>query len=71
MELVKPAAILAAGIVIAVAVYSYSSPYQSCVRAVEATMYTPHPKPEGWRPRKYSPMQASRICARRLKGVPK
>ena len=35
MNLVKPAVILAVGIVVAVAVFSYFSPYQSCVRGVE------------------------------------
>ena len=35
MSLVKAAAILAAGIVVAVAVFSYFSPYQTCVRGVE------------------------------------
>ena len=72
MELVKPAGILATGIIVAVAMHSYLSPYQSCVRTVEATKYTPAPSSgRTFQPRYYSPMQASRICARRLKGMPK
>lgn len=44
MNLVKAAGILAIGIVVAVAVHSYLSPYQSCVHDVETATH-PHTPP--------------------------